>query len=85
MIWRGEIGEENHTKSCFVFLSMLANRKLSLPESVRRCWQKILEERPELRGPKYNERHKIAAPKVKKEIKQLKKHLKHKDQEKLEL
>ena len=54
MVWLGEMPEG---QSGFAFLSTLAHGKISSPESISRCWRKILEERPELRGPGYTKRH----------------------------
>lgn len=83
LIWREQIGEQNHTTSCFVFLGLLAKRDVVSPESVRRTWQKVLEERPDLRGPEYGKRHKITQKEFKIQLKQLGESLK--GQQKLEL
>jgi len=68
MIWRQEV---DHTVSSYVFLGMVAKRKVSSPENVRRTWQKILEEVPELRGPEYRHRHKILEPEHIQQVKEL--------------
>jgi hypothetical protein len=73
MLWREQIGEQNHSVSCFSFLAKLAHKEVVSPESVRRSWQKVLEENPALRGPKYGKRHKVVEPEFKKELKKLKK------------
>ena len=54
-IWFKESKGEEHTK---LFLKMLAEGKLTSPESIRRMRQKIQEERPELRGLTWEKRHK---------------------------
>ncbi len=76
MIWREEIGETNHSASAYAFLGMLAHKKVTCPENIRRTWQKILEEVPELRGPEYKHRHKISEPEFKKGLKELGQELK---------
>jgi hypothetical protein len=60
--------EENLAESLSAFLNDLANGKLTSPESIRRCRQKLQEENPSLRGDNYKQRHKETT-KVKKELK----------------
>jgi len=71
MLWREQIGEDNHKVSCFNFFGKLANKEVFSPESVRRSWQKILEENPKLRGPGYKTRHKILEPEFKESVAEL--------------
>lgn len=40
------------------FVLKLLSGSLSKPESIRRTWQKLLEEFPQLRGKGYEKRHK---------------------------
>ena len=71
MIWRDDIGEKNHKKSNFSILGNIFNEEVTNPESVRRSWQKVLEENPTLRGPQYQMRHKIREPQVREQIKKI--------------
>ncbi len=71
LLWREQIGPQNHSLSCFVMLGKIARHELIEPESVRRTWQKVLEHRPELRGPEYGKRHKVSEPNFKIELKKL--------------
>lgn len=56
-IWWRQITEEEK-KDTFRFMKSFANGKITSPESIRRCRQKLQEENPELRGKLYEERHK---------------------------
>ncbi len=71
LLWREQIGPQNHSLSCFVLLGKIARGEVVGPESVRRTWQKILEKRPDLRGPNYGKRHKKLEPEFRVELKKL--------------
>ncbi len=75
MVWRSEIGEEAHAKSCFVVLGMIARHEVSNFESVRRIRQKIQEEDPNLRGKLWGKRHKYAEKEFVQEVNQIGKHV----------
>lgn len=83
MLWRKQIGEQNHTVHCFEFLGLLANKKVASPESIRRTYQKILEENVELRGPNYAKRHNIDETNFRIELKRLEKYVKPQEEMKL--
>ena len=72
VVWRHQIGEQNHSVSCFAMLGKIAKKELAGPESVRRTWQKILEKRADLRGPGYNKRHTEEEPQYKELVKKMK-------------
>lgn len=62
-IWKEEFiamhGAATYAKAVLHgFLGIMANKKLSSPESVRRLRQKVQEEQPELRGSTYKVRQK---------------------------
>lgn len=61
-IWLRELGgmPAATNLSSFEFLNLFSQNRLTSPESIRRCRQKIQELYPELRGTSYNERHKQA-------------------------
>lgn len=71
MIWREDIGESNHLRTDFAILGDIFNKKVTHPESVLRCWRKVLEENPILRGPNYEKRHNDGVSKAKKNIKDI--------------
>ena len=48
--------------TAYGFLHNLASNEYASPESIIRCWRKVLEENPHLRGPKYKDRHKTTIP-----------------------
>ena len=73
MVWKDEVDD---TDSTFVFLGKLARHEISSPESVTRAWRKVLEERPDLRGKKYEHRHRIVEPEFKQAIKEVAKAIK---------
>lgn len=58
-IWLKKIGGTPKAiqMSGYDFLFLFATSKLTSPESIRRCRQKIQEEEPELRGKSYQARH----------------------------
>lgn len=45
---------------CSEFINALRKGKLTPPETIRRTWQKLQMENPELRGKNYKERHKTS-------------------------
>ncbi len=53
-----ELGFVEHMMSGTGLLSLLRKGKLTNTESIRRCRQQLQKEFPELRGEKYNARHK---------------------------
>ena len=70
-IWFKNIGEDNiKSLSAINLLQKLADGKLPSYESISRCRRKIQEEKPELRGEKWKERH-DAEEAVKTEIRQM--------------
>lgn len=71
-VWRSEYGPEKaHEDKAVDLLRAIASGKLTSAETVSRCWRKILEEIPELRGPEYNKRHSIIQKKVKEYVKEV--------------
>ena len=59
--WWYELGGENvNNMSAINFLYNLSKGRLTAPETIRRCRQKLQEENPELRGESYKERKKEA-------------------------
>lgn len=77
-IWYEDIKEiygEESQRACVAFLSILADGKLSSPESCRRSRQKWQEEHPELRGKNYGKRQN-KQKKVKKDLKLFKEKIK---------
>ena len=72
MIWRQEC---NHTESNYSILGMIARREVSVAESVRRCWQLIQSECPDLRGKNWKMRQKHAKEDFPKEIQETKRHV----------
>ena len=48
--------QKTELMSGFDFLEVFSQGKLTHPESIRRCRQKIQEQNPELRGGNYNQR-----------------------------
>jgi len=56
-IWFDEIGKSRDLDA-YTFLKKLGNNELSSLESVTRCRRMLQEEYSNLRGEKYNERHK---------------------------
>ena len=79
MLW---LSESKQGQSAFSFLADLSNKKISNPESIRRSWQKVLQERPELRGEGYGVRHKELTVITKSSIKEIEVYLRE-DQETL--
>lgn len=74
-IWETELKENGidiHKSSIFQFFSFfkqanarnLFQIKLSNSWSIRRCWQKVQQDFPELRGKYWNERHNLKEPEV---------------------
>ncbi len=59
-VWTRQIEGSILDISTIHFLEMLRNGKLSNPETIRRCRQKIQEQRPELRGTSYKARNQKA-------------------------
>lgn len=55
------------------WLGRYASGKVTSAETIRRTWQKVLEENPDLRGPNYNHRHNILEPEFKIRLKDLEK------------
>ncbi len=58
-VWKIEIQKTNQSinkLSAFELLTLIANKKVSNPESIRRVRAKIQEEVPELRGEKWLKR-----------------------------
>ena len=59
-MWAGEIVSYGHNPdkiSAFDFLKNLADGKFSSPESIVRVRRKLQEQHPELRGKKWEQRH----------------------------
>lgn len=69
MIWTDDLVKGEY--SSYEVLYLLSKGSLTNPESIRRCRQKLQEEIPELRGEKYNQRHKELEPMIKNEIKEM--------------
>ena len=65
-IWHSHIGNLEDVDAKEI-LHMLANHELPSYESISRCRRKIQEINPNLRGEKWNERHK-RSQKIRKEI-----------------
>jgi len=59
-VWKMEVEQDNNirTMSAMKLLTLMANGKLSNPESIRRSRQKIQQEVESLRGENYYKRHK---------------------------
>ena len=69
-IWSTEMkraGFQPSERTAFELLEWLANNKLPNPESIRRCRQRLQENRPELWGKRYKQR-KILAEETRKEF-----------------
>ena len=69
MIWNDELGGNNYTHNitAFKLLSMISNGYLSNFGSISRCRRKVQEVNVELRGSKYDARHRLE-DKVKDEL-----------------
>lgn len=61
-------GEDLEGASMLAYLTMYANGELTNAESIRRMRAKLQEEYIELRGEKYNKRHKIIQDKWRKDL-----------------
>jgi len=55
-VWKIELRKKDLT--AIDFLQLYASKKVTNAESIRRCRQKLQELHPDLRGNKYNLRHK---------------------------
>lgn len=55
--WFRDMGKALSGLSAYGMLGLIAKGKLTNPESIRRCRQKLQEEYPELRGKTYRDRH----------------------------
>jgi hypothetical protein len=68
--WWFEIGKDNiNQTSAIQLMQLFVDKKLTSPETIRRCRQKLQEEFPELRGKSYKTRKKegeIVKQKIKK-------------------
>jgi len=80
-IWRDELQEAGYNISKTSIETLfriiigqqnlsLFNKRLSNSWSIRRCWQKVQQDCPELRGKEWNERHKIKEPEYRAEMRE---------------
>lgn len=69
-IWFDELQESNKlaTTTISEFLKLLANNKVTHPETIMRTRRKIQEENPHLRGISYQERQTTIQEAVKKDL-----------------
>ena len=60
LVWSIQLGSLGYgigQMSCLDFMDVLASKKITNPESIRRTRQKLQQDKPELRGDKYQARH----------------------------
>ncbi len=67
-IWRDDLNGNEKNISGWDLMKLMIEGRVSDPENIRRNWQKLQQEHPELRGKKYLERHSKLEPDVKEQI-----------------
>ena len=71
-IWQDDLKGTERNISGWDLMKLMVESKVSDPENIRRNWQKLQADFPELRGKKYLERHTKLQPDVKEQIKNYK-------------